>query len=45
MAKWRIKKIRQFEELAGEPVILIHRLLKNTIQAKEYILLTQAFTS
>lgn len=38
-----IKKIRQFEELAGENVILIHRLLKNTIPAKEYILLTEQF--
>ena len=37
------KKIRQFEELAGEDVILIHRLLKNTIPAKEYILLTERF--
>jgi hypothetical protein len=38
-----IKKIRQFEELAGEDVILIHRLLKNTVPAKEYILMSQAF--
>ena len=38
-----IKRIRQFEELGGEDVILIHRLLKNTIPAKEYILLTEAF--
>jgi hypothetical protein len=38
-----IKKIRQFEELAGENVILIHRLLKNSIPVKEYILLTEAF--
>jgi len=38
-----IKHIRQFEELAGEDVILIHRLLKNTIPAKEYVLLTEAF--
>jgi class 3 adenylate cyclase len=37
------KKIRQFEELAGEDVILIHRLLKNTVPAKEYILLTEQF--
>jgi len=37
------KKIRQFEELAGEDVILIHRLLKNTVPAKEYILLTERF--
>src|SRR5579859_4571618 len=38
------KQIRQFEELAGEDVILIHRLLKNSIEQKEYILLTQAFS-
>ncbi len=35
------KQIRQFEELAGDDVILIHRLLKNTIPAKEYILMTE----
>jgi hypothetical protein len=38
-----IKKVRQFEELAGENVILIHHLLKNTIPADEYIVLTQPF--
>lgn len=38
-----IKEIRQFVELAGESVILIHRLLKNSIPAKEYILMTNAF--
>jgi len=38
-----IKKIRQFEELGGEDVILIHRLLKNTIPSKEYVLLTESF--
>jgi class 3 adenylate cyclase len=38
-----VKKIRQFEELAGADVILIHRLMKNTVPAKEYILLTQKF--
>ncbi|MDQ4044698.1 MAG: DUF2652 domain-containing protein [Chloroflexota bacterium] len=38
-----IKKVRQFEELAGEDVILIHRLLKNSVAAKEYVLMTQAF--
>ena len=35
-----IKKVRQFEELAGEDVILIHRLLKNSVPAREYVLLT-----
>ena len=38
-----IKEIRQFIELAGESVILIHRLLKNSIPAKEYILMTDTF--
>ncbi|MEA2009005.1 MAG: DUF2652 domain-containing protein [Chloroflexota bacterium] len=37
------KQIRQFEELAGEDVILIHRLLKNGISADEYILMTERF--
>lgn len=37
------RQIRQFEELAGEDVILIHRLLKNTIPASEYIAATPAF--
>jgi len=39
-----IKKIRQFEELAGENVILIHRLLKNGVNKDEYILLTEDFS-
>jgi len=38
------KKIRQFEELAGESVILIHRLLKNSVDANEYLLMTEAFS-
>ena len=38
------KDIRDFMELAGEDVILIHRLLKNSVHADEYILLTDAFT-
>ena len=37
------KQIRQFKELAGEDVILIHRLLKNSISADEYILMTERF--
>lgn len=39
------KKIRQFEELAGEDVIAIHRLLKNNVPTREYILMTEAFHS
>ena len=38
-----IKKIRQFEEFAGESVILVHRLLKNSLKGNEYWLLTDAF--
>ena len=37
-----IKQVRQFEELAGEEVILIHRLLKNHVPAREYVLMTEA---
>ena len=36
-----IKQVRQFEELAGESVILIHRLLKNHVPSREYLLLTE----
>lgn len=38
-----IKRVRHFEELAGEDVILIHRLMKNSIASREYLLLTQRF--
>ncbi|MCI0713781.1 MAG: DUF2652 domain-containing protein [Chloroflexi bacterium] len=37
------KDVRGFMELAGEDVILIHRLLKNSVDADEYLLLTEAF--
>lgn len=37
------KKIRQFEELAGEDGILTHKLLKNSIPSNEYILMTDSF--
>ena len=33
-----IKQVRQFEELAGEDVIAIHRMLKNTVPSREYVL-------
>jgi Protein of unknown function (DUF2652) len=36
-----LKQVRQFEELAGENVILIHRLLKNQVPAREYVLLSE----
>ena len=38
-----VKRLRQFEELAGKDVIIIHRLLKNTIDRNEYILITDDF--
>ncbi len=38
-----VKRLRQFEELAGKDVIIIHRLLKNTIDKNEYILITDDF--
>ncbi len=38
-----IKKVRQFEELTGEDVILLHRLLKNGVSKPEYILMTASF--
>jgi uncharacterized protein DUF2652 len=37
-----IKQLRGFEELAGEDVILLHRLLKNEVKEREYALLTAA---
>lgn len=36
-------KIRQFEELAGEDVIVAHRLLKNSVPLDEYVLMTYTF--
>jgi len=36
-------KVRHFNKVAGEDVILTHRLLKNSIQSNEYLLLTEAF--
>ncbi len=37
-----IKQVRQFEELAGEPVILLHRLGKNQVPVDQYLLVTEA---
>jgi hypothetical protein len=37
-----IKQVRQFEELAGEAVIFVHRLLKNHVPSREYVLLSEA---
>ncbi len=38
-----IRRIRGFEELTGEALILIHRLIKNSVQSRHYALLTQEF--
>ncbi|MFZ5820194.1 MAG: DUF2652 domain-containing protein [Chloroflexota bacterium] len=38
-----IKKVRHYEELAGDNVIIIHQLLKNSVPAAEYLLMTQPF--
>jgi hypothetical protein len=37
-----VKPVRQFVELAGEHVILVHRLLKNHVPRREYVLMTEA---
>jgi len=38
------RKIRQFDELAGEPLIVSHRLLKNSAPELQYVMLTDAFS-
>jgi hypothetical protein len=38
-----IKQVRHLEELAGRDVILVHRLLKNSLEAHEYLLTTEEF--
>jgi hypothetical protein len=35
-------RVLQFEELAGTDVIIVHRLLKNSVQSGQYLLLTEA---
>ena len=39
-----IKEINQFKEIAGQDVILAHRLMKNSISVSEYMLFTKPFT-
>jgi len=39
-----VKQVRQFEELAGEDVILVHRVMKNHLNEREYIMLSEAIT-
>lgn len=36
-----VKQVRQFTELAGRPLILLHRLLKNSVPSREYLLLSE----
>lgn len=42
LGEFAIKQVRQFEELAGEPVILLHRLMKNTVESHKYVMMTRA---
>jgi hypothetical protein len=37
-----LKRVRQFEEMAGESVIFVHRLLKNSVAQREYVLMSEA---
>jgi hypothetical protein len=39
-----VKQVRQFEELAGSEVILVHRLMKNHLAEREYVLMSAAAT-
>ena len=38
-----MKKVRHLEELAGADVILAHRLLKSSVAAREYLMVTEKF--
>lgn len=38
-----VRRVRRFEEISGTPVIIAHRLLKNSVPLQEYVLLTKAF--
>lgn len=42
---FEINKMRNFEEISGEDVILTHRMLKNNIKSNEYWLVTENFYS
>jgi hypothetical protein len=35
------QKVKRFTELAGVDVILVHRLLKNTVPLREYVLMSE----
>ena len=41
--EFKISLIREFTELAGQDVIFVHRLLKNSIRSDEYWLFTESF--
>ncbi len=43
--EFMVKRVSRFEELAGEALIFIHRLLKNEVPSDEYLLLTEALSS
>ncbi|GAA4393218.1 DUF2652 domain-containing protein [Hymenobacter koreensis] len=38
-----VAQIRQFTRLLGHDVIVVHRLLKNTISGSEYVLMTEGY--
>ena len=38
-----VRKVRQFDEISGTPVIVAHRLLKNSVPLDEYVLLGEDF--
>ena len=37
-----VKRVRQFEEIAGEAVIMVHRMTKNSVPMHEYVLMSDA---
>jgi len=37
-----LRKVRRFEEISGTPVIIAHRLLKNSVPLDEYVLLADS---
>jgi hypothetical protein len=41
LGEFAVKRVLHFEELAGEEVILVHRLLKNHVPLREYVLMTE----
>jgi hypothetical protein len=39
--KCEIERIEKFEKLFGLDVIIVHRMLKNSVQANEYVMMTE----